>query len=207
MMNSERFWHNGIVHISIAIGLVILWGTVCSPAKVYGQESKPEQKRVQSLTDRQVVEILSSRDREEAYKAAVEIVNRGERMIPLLASCKEDSRYFYGYGLGNHRSAFIIPLPSSDEEDNDGRYITIEVAALYLISAIYHQTLEFAQAPYLTDGTPVEQQRFNIRERIAEAWNATETWVQAVKDEGLKSLRKKRQFPLAESKVKFWGSR
>jgi len=136
MKINKEFWRNEIAHTLIVISLVILLGTIFSPAKVRGQESKLEQKRMQSLTNSQVIEALSSHNNKEAHKAVVEIMTRGEMMLPLLASCKGDSRYFYGYGLGDSEAAFIFPIPSSDEEENDGEYITIEVAALYLISLL-----------------------------------------------------------------------
>jgi hypothetical protein len=77
---------------------------------------------------------------------------------------------------------------------------------MYLISAIYYETVEFAQAPYLTDGTPVEWDRFNTPERIGEAWDSVERWGKAFKREGLASLRAKRLSPLSGARVRFWGS-
>jgi len=128
-------------------------------------------------------------------------------MIPLLLSCRGNSNFFYGYGLGHRSSGFLIPLPANDKEVNDGRFVTVEVAALYLISAIYHKTLEFAEAPYLTEGSPVQWQKFNTPERVNRAWDSMETWMRTFRREGIESLRSRYQSPLSGSKVRFWAGR
>jgi hypothetical protein len=180
----------------IILSVHALWGTA-----VFGQKVKS----MLNLKDDEVIAALSSHDAKEAHQAVEEIMRRGERMIPLLTTCKGNTSFFYGYGLGHHSSSFLIPLPRRSDEVNEGNFITVEVAALYLISAIYHQTLEFADAPYLTDGSPVEWQRFNTPERVKKAWASAETWMQAYKHEGMESLRSKHQSPLSVSKVHFWA--
>lgn len=49
---------------------------------------------------------------------------------------------------------------------DESRVLTIEVAALYLIYAIFYESLEFAQAAYLSDDTPVKEHRFNTVARF-----------------------------------------
>lgn len=160
----------------------------------------------QNQSDDEVIAALASRDREEAYRAVEETVKRGERMIPLLLRHKGDRKFFYGYGLGHRDSSFTTPDPASFKGPGDGSVITVEVAALYLISAIYYQTLEFAQAPYLTDGTPVKWQKFNTRKRVASAWASVENWVRLLDKDGLESLRARRHHPLKDSPARFWGT-
>lgn len=181
---------------------VLLASALCGTV-VLGQRVKS----MVNLKDEQVIAALSSQDAEAAHQAVEEIMKRGERMIPLLMVCKGNASFFYGPGLGHHSSSFLIRLPKGNEEVNDGSFVTIEVAALYLISAIYHRGLEFADAPYLTDGTPVEWQRFNTPQRVGRAWNAVEIWMCALKAEGLDSLRAKQQSPLSAADVHFWGGR
>jgi len=178
-----------------------LWGEIAS-----GQKQN-EMKSMENLNDEEVIAALSSQNAEAAHQAVKEIMQRGDRMIPLLLRCKGNSNFFYGYGLGHRSSGFLIPLPSGDKQTNDGSFISIEVAALYLISAIYHKSLEFAEAPYLTDGKSVEWQRFNTPERLKDAWDAVETWMQEFKSEGMESLRSKDRSPLSRSKVHFWAGR
>lgn len=75
-------------------------------------------------------------------------------------------------GLGHRDSSFLLPLPTGNAKGDESRVITVEVAALYLISAVFYDSLEFAQAPYLTDGSSVKMNRFNTPSRVSEAWRA-----------------------------------
>ena len=72
-------------------------------------------------------------------------------MIPHLLKLKGRSERFSGEGLGHPYSSQLIDVPSGNEERDKGRVITLEVAALYVIYAIYHGSLSFAQSPYLTN--------------------------------------------------------
>jgi len=173
---------------------------------IFGQKVN-ESESMENLKDEQVIAMLSSNDAKSAHSAVEEIMRRGDLMIPLLLRCKGNRNFFYGYGLGHSSSGFLIPLPTKGKEVNDGQFITVEVAALYLISAIYHKTTEFAQAPYLTDGKPVRWQRFNTPERVSAAWDSTEKWIRAYSIEGIESLRSRDLSPLSSSRVQFWGGR
>jgi hypothetical protein len=164
------------------------------------------QSDAQVMKNEELMSTLESNDRNAASMAAVEIVRRGEAMIPLLARRKGNKRYFYGYGLGNRNSSFLIPVPTGKQKDDEASTITIEVTALYLISAIFYGDVEFAQAPYLTDGRPVKKQRFNTRERVAKAWASVDKWLERCKDEELSTLREKGVAPLNNSGVRFWGT-
>lgn len=179
--------------------------SICPISRVHGMGA-PWQTDVGGMKDKELLTALESRDRNVASMAAVEIVRRGEVMIPLLARRKGNKRYFYGYSLGNRNSSFLIPLPTGKQKDNEASTITIEVTALYLISAIFYGDVEFAQAPYLTDGRPVKKQRFNTRERVARAWASADNWLKRFKDEELGTLREKRVAPLNNSGVRFWGA-
>lgn len=161
---------------------------------------------ISSLSDQDLVTAIGSNNDDRAHAAVIEIVNRGERIIPLLMKCKGNKRFYYGYGLGDRNSAFLLPLPTGNPKEDYARAITIEVAALYLISAIYYQSLEFAQAPYLTDGSRVKMQRFNTTSRVAKAWRAVEEWYPRVKSDGLAKLREQKQSPLGKAGVHFWAT-
>lgn len=171
------------------------------------EQEANENRTVENLKDQDVIAMLSNRNTESAHMAVEEIMRRGDRMIPLLLRCKGNKSFFYGYGLGHRLSSFVIPFPVKDTEINDGSFITVEVAALYLISSIYHKTTEFAEAPYLSDGKPVSWQRFNTPERVSEAWESTEKWIEAFTSEGIETLRSRRLSPLSHSKVRFWAGR
>lgn len=156
--------------------------------------------------DEELIEALQSTDQEVAHGAAVAIVAQGEESIALLLRCRGNKKNFFGYGLGDRNSGFLIPLPTGNARADDGRVITIEVAALYLVSAIYYESLEFAQAPFLTDGTPTKRQRFNTARRVSEAWKAVTKWADRLRTEGMVSLRRSDKAPLSGSGVHFWGT-
>ena len=160
-------------------------------------ESKPTQ---------QLLKDLESTDQEEAHKAVIEIMRRGEVMLPALLELKGNKRGFYGYGLGHPNAAFLTPMPSGNRKRDDERVITVEVVALYLASGIYYGTLEFAQGALLTDETPTKMQRSNTRDRVAKAWSSLESWSKRWNAEGLDVLRKKNDGPLKSPGVRFWGT-
>jgi hypothetical protein len=181
----------------ICAGLSVMFECAGAPSS---RKIMSQQIPVQNLADRQVVLALKSHNKEEAHKAAQEVFNRGERMIPLLLQRMGDKHNFYGYGLGNRAAAFY----SLDRKLSEGSSVTVEVAALYLICAIYHQNLEFAQAPYLTDGSNIRNMNLNTNKRVRIAWIAVQNWAKLVATEGLASLRSRRYSPLTESTVWFW---
>lgn len=188
----------------VALALpVILFASMSSDA-AYGYAAQTVE--ISSLSDQDLVTAIGSNNDDRAHAAVIEIVNRGERIIPLLMKCKGNKKFYYGYGLGDRNSAFLLPLPTGNPKEDYARAITIEVAALYLISAIYYQSLEFAQAPYLTDGSRVKMQRFNTTSRVAKAWRAVEEWYPRVKSDGLAKLREQKRSPLGKSSVHFWAT-
>ena len=111
----------------------------CQQAKMAGGEGSPS---VRALGDDDLLAILGSRIPATSTQAAAEIVNRGERMIRLLFKCKGDQRRFTGTNLGGRsRTSFYWQFdgPDSASIPSETRYhvVYVEVAALYLISAIY----------------------------------------------------------------------
>jgi hypothetical protein len=82
----------------------------------------------------------------------------------------------------------------------------MEVAALYLICAIYHNTIEFAQSPYLTDlRLPVNKRDGrNSPELVARAWQAVEEWSRRLDSTTIRELHSRKDDPLRGSGVHFW---
>lgn len=177
--------------------IVILFNSSCGSVRALSSQANENE---------QLIDLLKSVNKDEAASAVTRILNRGDAMIPLLLKCKGDSRPFYGYGLGDRRSSFLLPLPTGDQKRDQGRVITVEVAALYLISAIFYDSLEFAQAPYLTDGSPVKNQRFNTPKRVSAAWKSVEQWSTRLKEKGLASLKAGKDSPLRDSQLRFWAT-
>lgn len=172
-------------------------------------------KETQQPTEQELINQFLYDDSIEGGKA---IFERGERMIPLLMKLKGNRDFFWPLGLGNPGAAKAWKLPVQGkgvkleagktvyDTDMDTDVVTKEVAALYLICAIYHKNLQFAQTPLLTDlSLPLEKRRDrNTKELVDKAWTAAEAWAEVMKKEGLSSLQAKHHDPLKGSYVAFW---
>ena len=155
-----------------------------------------------------LVQKLSSKDEATAENAAKQIFALGDAAIPLLLSQKENRSCFYGLrALGDWSGGGTVQaVPSCDVGSSQ---ITVEVAALYLISAIFFEDLEFAGPPFLcaiskasktcTDNTG------NSRKRIKKAWLATQDWNKKVEKSGISYLRERNLHPLHEAGLSFFG--
>jgi hypothetical protein len=168
---------------------------------VWGQTEKPP-----NLPDENLVAKLRSTDSREAAQAAIEIFKRGEKMLPLLLKLKGDRSSFHGYCLGDPKGADFTLTGEDDKNSNDGSRVTVEVAALYLISAIYYDNLAFANVPYLAGNGRVTGFRYNTPERVKKAWKATGKWYKNLDEKGLQNLRQTNQFPLKTTEIHFTGT-
>lgn len=159
---------------------------------------------MEKCSDLQVMKQLEHGHSSDSFRAAMEVVRRGERMIPLLLASKGNTNPVPCGALGSSDSnGAITLLPSDNKEFDEGRSLTIEVAAVYLISAIYFEEFGFADAAYLQDGLPVEFWRYNTNERVSRAWSAVECWYFEYQALGMQSLRKQGRPPLRESGLWF----
>jgi hypothetical protein len=167
---------------------------------------------VSGVSDSDLVELISSPTWEERTAAAEEITKRGERMIPLLIRQKGDKRPLMGgFTSGGAGSATAISVPTGKERNDRilmkwGKYVTVEVASLYLITAIYHDGLNFAHSPYLTDYSlpDVKRREANTEKLIKRAWRSVESWAVLLNKEGMKALRAKEHAPLDDGNLGFW---
>lgn len=116
-------------------------------------------------------------------------------MIALLLKLKGDRRAFRGSLARDPRSSsFVIVRPNPKKKEQsleDGKLVTVEVAALYLITANYYGPLDTAQSHYLTDLSQPEVARreADTRVLIERAWKSTAEWYQRLNDSGLAKLR------------------
>ena len=156
-----------------------------------------------SKSDSELVNELSSR--RGATDARDEIVRRGVRLIPLLLKVKGDKRPAYT-ALGFHLSATPTRIANTPPDVVPGKTLTMEVAALYLICAIYHNSVEFAQSPYLTDRRLPANRRttLNSPELLARAWQSVEEWSKRLDSSTIEKLRSLKDEPLRGSGVGFW---
>lgn len=185
----------------------VVVSVLLSSASLRTTEARTQQpSTMQDRAYEQVVLALGSPDISEAHEAVLEVVRRGEPMIPHLLRLKSRRQAFRGYGLGHPNASQLISLPSGDDKRDKGHVVTLEVAALYLICAIYHGNLSFAQSPYLTDLSlrPLKRRAFNSTRLISKAWRSTTEWATQLRKVGLESLRATNQDPLSGSRVAFW---
>ncbi len=198
LTNLKRSW-------PVLSRLAILLLAICTVGTVRVRAQPVQPQSGQDSKDEQLLAALASTDGREANQAVHEIMRRGERMIPLLMRLRGDKRFFYGYGIYNPDSAWNgTSIPVAGDNPDEGRLATVEVAAIYLISAIYYGTTEFAASIYLSDGTPVKNDSFNTPERVAAAWASVEQWGKELEQKGLKKLQREDLAPLHYSKLHFW---
>ena len=153
--------------------------------------------------DAELIEALSSV--RGSVGVTDEILQRGARMIPLLLKVKGDQRPAFA-ALGHHLSATPTRIAPTPADVEPGKTLTMEVAALYMICAIYYNTVEFAQSPYLTDLRLPARKRdaLNTPDLIARAWQSVEEWSSRVDVTTIQKLRERKDDPLKGSEVEFW---
>lgn len=156
------------------------------------------------ISDKELIDLLSSDDPEISTKAAAEIFHIGERMIPLLVSCQGNQNLYMGYKLGDSDSEDVIFM--FNKEGSERTHVTLEIVALYLIEAIYKQDLKHASLPLLYE--PPEDKWtapvYNSEKTINRAWASVKRWLQLLNKDGLQNLRKKQINPLFETNISFW---
>lgn len=156
-------------------------------------------------SENELLVALSSDDSEIATDALEKIFQRGEGMIPLLASCQGNRNLYWGYKLGNRNSANLIYFP--DKEGAAATHVTIEITALYLLEAISRNDIEFADSPFLRDNKKSHKQTLNSEVTIRRAWASVSEWLILYNKKGLSFLREQQINPLFKSGTSFWGSK
>lgn len=170
-----------------------------------------QNKNIQSISDSELMEKLASNREEVANEAISEIMRRGEKIIPTLLAVKGDKRFFYGVLVKNPSFSMETRWPSDNAVVNarwlkEGKLVTMEVAAVYLIVAIYYDSLSISQSPYLTNDSlpPARRRAANTEDVVSKAWEAIDVWSEKFKTLGLEKLRANKDAPLAEATVSFW---
>lgn len=163
------------------------------------------------LSDTEVVAMLSGQDGDKVDVAIEKILVRGERMIPVLVGLRGDDRPFYGVLKKDSNFATEGYAPTGNKKEDEalikkGKMVTVEVAALYLLTAIFYESLDIAQSPYLTDASlPAKDRRAaNTEEVVRKAWMGVDNWMVMLSNTTLSSLRKDNEHPLKNAKVRFW---
>lgn len=167
--------------------------------------------KFENLTDPELIEKLASKKERVTGAAVAEILKRGEKLIPLLLKRRNDARFFYGWLAPNPNFTMNVVFPARSAAVNrqylkEGRLVTIEVAAIYLIEAIFFESLHIANSPYLHDSSAAvsEKNVANTAENITQAWTAVEKWTEKLKTSTIRELRSTNDSPLSESNVNFY---
>lgn len=181
---------------TLILSLMILSTALTASAQI----PKPkEENPLKNYADSQVVEFFTSKDMKESAAAATELFSRGDRVIPELLKLEGNDNCFYGLRVLGRRGD-----PGSHDYDYvcDGdEKVSVEIAALYVISAIFAEDLKYRRRPYLhhiDDGDDG-----NSPENIKTAWKATKKWYKLVKQQGIEYIRGQSQWPLRSAGMRF----
>jgi hypothetical protein len=160
------------------------------------------------VSDAQLAAQLGSKDYRVCEAAAERILQRGERMVgPLLAL--QGNTQDYAGALGNPQGSMSTMAPFQKgplTREQRERVVTVEAAALYLVSAIYAGSLQFASSALLTDldVAAVDRQAANTTEYLARGFASARRWSEALSREGLRALRDRGEDPLKSAHLSFW---
>ncbi len=165
------------------------------------------------MNESEIANALASNDKELVKDAVDEIMQCGERLMPPLTGHKGNNRCFADNRKLGHRGSGTMTFSPHDDAicAKDPKAVTVEVAALFLISAIYYDDLEFAAPPRLCDRAEDSDksdhrclESGNTPERVEKAWTAVEQWINCLNSQKLESLRANNHNPLATSTVTFY---
>jgi hypothetical protein len=174
---------NAILFVIAALSMVLM-ATAQTPKQT-------EENPLKNYADSQLVEFLNSKDLKESSTAAKELFSRGDRVIPELLKLEGNNNCFYGLqALGKKGE------PGSNYSDyvcEGNSKVSMEIAALYLISAIFEEDIEYARPPFLHNENATDG---NNSKNIKTAWKATKRWYETVKRDGIDYSRDRSQWPL-----------
>lgn len=197
--------------LRLTLTLLLLLASVLRFGGVTRAQEMSKDSPANVKTDLQLIEDLAASTHKPANSAVDEILRRGVRMMPLLMKMRGDKRFFSGFLARSSGSATIVFVPSGDPKQDkrllrEGKFVTVEVAALYLITAIYYDSLDIAQGPYLTDLSlpEVDRNASNTKKLVERAWKATTDWHQRLTASNISILRAADDYPLKTADVRFW---
>ena len=157
------------------------------------------------LIDINKTNTIASASPEEASLSSRAMFLEGESAISKLRSYRGNTTPYCGNNLGDGNGGGLI-YGYSKQNVKSGRAITVEVAALYLISSIYAERMDFASSPYLCDMnlSNLERRALNTTELIDRAWESVEAWDKDRLKYGIGDLKKRKIGPLSFGHVAFW---
>jgi hypothetical protein len=187
------------------VGAVLAVLVLAAPARTHATKIEMGV-RMSFVTDEDLIQRLSSPDEETSGMAALAIYARGERMIPLLVPLRGKTQLFTGAGylVSPHSSTMVFTRPGPGIPED--QLVSVEVAALYLINAMYAGRMDFATSPYISDLNlpPNKRTTANRPELVERAWKSVEIWSKDLKPGYLEDLRNEKRRPLDAGRVAFW---
>jgi hypothetical protein len=126
----------------------------------------------------------------------------GKSSIDRLILFRGNKRVFLGVGLGKATASCNMRYKDTQDNRRQGKIVTVEVAALYIICAIVAGDLEFASCPYLVDERLPEEEQLarNTSSTVNRAWKAVFAWRKSPDHHNL------RESPIKSAGLSFWGS-
>ncbi len=173
---------------------------VASPGCMWGAQDTARMDS--SPADQRTLQDMGSSDHNVATQAVQKAFDDGEASIAWLVGCQGDHRPYPGKPFGRKLSSTLMLYP--ENAASELWPISVEVACLYVLQAIFDDDMEHASSMLLTDHTlPVMDRRAKNTPKLVErAWREVVTWYSEYKKEGLKSTRIRSRSPLSD--VGFW---
>ena len=190
----------------------LVWLTLLSFAlacPTQGESMSHDAIPIDSAAAQALMQKLTSERPAEADAAVANILHRGAEMVPWLLRLRGHREPFAGDSLLNPRSSILLPksIPGfSIPESEKYRMVSVEVAAIYLVSALQRGDIHFAQAPLLVDTAEAPPKRLvaNTPERVARAFDAAQQWYQTRITLGRDPLSSRDTDPLAASGLRWY---
>ena len=153
-----------------------------------------------------LVEELGSEDSEVAANAAQGLFAAGAAAIPALFRAEGRCERFYAVDEAFHPVNTMQLRSSRGGGCAPDDQVSVEVAALYLLEAIYEGRMPFTCSPMLSDLTKSPDTRTTeINKPLVErAWASAKLWLLLVQCSGLEKVRAAHQNPLDAGLVHFW---
>ena len=165
------------------------------------------------LTNEQLLRLFTSEKTEECAQAVEYLFKQSVKSFYFLLAQqgnKEPLMANLNHPLSGAHTVVAFPsriyasgvLPELSDEDKE-KVVTIEVASLYLISAIYHDKLIFAFNPLLTDlNLPANEGiAANKEEYLIRGFFSARKWVKKCQEVGLETLRQQDEDPLKSANL------
>ena len=151
-----------------------------------------------------LVEELGSADSQVAANAAQDLFAAGAAAIPALFRAEGKCERFYAVDEAFHPENTMQLRSSRGGGCAPDDQVSVEVAALYLLEAIYRERMPFTCSPMLSDLTKHPDTTEINKPLVERAWASAKLWLLLVQCSGLEKVRAAGLNPLRFGLVVFW---